>query len=698
MHFPRLNQTHLQELRKRGFEAIGSRNLAKITTVRYALSSQVAKEFVAMNRPLKKEENTSSTHKIKKAIEQIVKDDFFQVKQQIKPDYQAWYKALRNDLDQNEFWNALSSKSEEKETIRLEWQKQDKYKFYRSEALIFIHTSILPVLINWLKYARREYNYFKRNLTSELAKGYGDYLNHVQEFINYHKNALHTSMLARLEATVAENDIRFDDVTVSTLHKLEERGIIKQTQTPDYPLRGMTPNTYHRFNFILQTQGTHQERIRLRAMADHHKKSIVSKTFEIKVDKKIHKINYLVPLESANYVATKLPFYLKLPRFLQGFFIGQKIRHEFFQNENAQYLLAAHSTIEGLTLPEDISLENVLQCKLLRDGRYFDMLITCEHERYARAMKDLSSPIFRNERRLLIGYEHQLKSSSETLIHKRLDLLEKIIHRIEQREEILTSEQQNNLTCLLSELKNRAEQTGLHIRYTHLEARCEQAVFALTERVKIREAQENRSSAISLFNRRRNIENEIQKNPFLLEDNAFTRHIEILGRAFNKLAGADSDTTQGHSISYLDVYRYVHRIFTVLCSLETKDEFNACHQRLTTLVALLKRITTVSKTLQSVITVIEKAITSQQHFDWEVLVDYTLAPEKDALERFIQNQSNNNVSNNIKVWETVERVVNGQHVTTFSKSNVEQDLNQASDCAIEEKPTVHFSLSPSHSV
>ena len=554
--YPKLDKELREVLQKAGFHAIKS-YFSTLVPLKHTLAKQEAKEFIAAvasakqghaNQPCDK--GTSKTET--KNLASVVKDallkevQWMTLRQQIKPDYQAWYKTQRQQLNDKTWWKSLAAKTKESEPIYSAWKAQDKYKYYQSHSLGFIYSTVIPVFTHWLKLARAELKLKAHKLAVTQKNDYKKFLKALANFIEDHKKALRISMLARLTAGANRQDIRFDDVTVATLNQLEDIGAMEKTEKPSMPLRGMTPTTFFEFMRILQQEGSGQERHALNALPYFkHTQAVTYRTFTVVSGKKPITLHYLVPTACAEFIAKRPPFYLKLPRFLHRFFAGIKFRYEFFQHETAQYLLAAHTTLDTLAIPESITLANLDQLPLLHDARYFETLVIQEQQRQAEWLKKLSGVLYTKERAMLRHYYQHLKKVGATLMFKKVDLLEAIIQQYEKRDTNLSREEKVNLRALLDEIKADQQQWGLHFKFLHLETLCHLKLLLDKQVPPLTYKENNSIQAQATLTRAlektlpEKFEAEILKNPLALTMDALKQHRQALDEAFTYLVDAE---------------------------------------------------------------------------------------------------------------------------------------------------------------
>ena len=651
--YPKLDKALREVLQKTGFHAIKS-YFSTLVPLKQTLAKQEAKEFIAAVASAKQGHANPSCDKgtpktqaknlapVKDAL--LKQMQWMTLRQQIKPDYQAWYQTQRQQLNDKTWWKSLAAKTKESEPISSAWKAQDKYKYYQSHSLGFIYSTVIPVFTHWLKLARAELKLQAHKLTVTQKNDYRKFLNALANFIEDHKKALRISMLARLTAGVNRQDIRFDDVTVATLSQLEDIGAMEKTEKPHMPLRGMTPPIFFEFMRILQQEGSGQERQALNALPYFkHTQAVTYRTFAVVSGKKPMTLHYFVPTACADFMPRTPPFYLKLPRFLHRFFAGIKFRYEFFQHETAQYLLAAHTTLETLAIPKSITLANLHQLPLLHDAHYFETLVIQEQQRQAGWLKKLSGVLYQKERNLLLRYNQYLKNVGATLMFKKVDLLEAIIQQYEKRDTNLSPEEKVNLRALLDEIKADQQQWGLHFKFLHLETLCHLKLLLDKQVPTLTDKENNPIQAQATLTQAlektlpEKFEAEILKNPLALTMDALKQHRQALDEAFTYLIVSHKSVMAVNTLNR-QVYQYIYRCINALIELGSKENWLANAEKITLILTLLKTLSHANKALEDVIANIEKAHTEIPNFDWEVIVDFKLNPEKKALETFLNKR------------------------------------------------------------
>lgn len=653
LQYPKLDKELREVLQKAGFQAIKS-YFSALVPLKHTLAKQEAKEFIAAvayakqrhaNQPCDKVMPKTEAENFSPVKDALLKEvQWMTLSQQIKPEYQAWYKTQRQQLNDKTWWKSLEAKTKGSEFIYSTWEAQDKYKYYRSGSVGFVYNTVLPVFTHWLKLARTELKLQGDKLTALQKNDYKKFLNTLANFIDNHKKALRVSMLERLTAGANQQDIRFDDVTVATLGKLEAIGAMETTEKPALPLRGMTPSTFLAFIQILQQEGSAEERQALNALPYFKlTAAVTSCAFAVLSGRKSMTLTYLVPTACADFIPKRPPFYLKLPRFLQRLFAGIKLRYEFFQHQTAQYLLAAHTTLKKLAIPESLLLADLNQLPLLHDAHYFETIVHQELQRQENQLKNLSRVLYQKERAMLRHYHQHLKKVGATLMFKKVDLLEAIVHQYAKRDTNLKTQEKVNLRALLEEIKADQKRWGLHFKFLHLETLChmnlllDKQVPPLTQRENNLIQAQAALAPMLAKTLPETFEQEIIKNPFMLTVDALPRHAQALQAVFTTLTVSQKSVMAIKTLNS-QVYHYIYRCVDALIELGSKENWLANAQKINLILTLLKTLSHDNKALQDVVANLAKAHSEIENFDWEVIVDFKLNPEKNALEVFLNKR------------------------------------------------------------
>ena len=635
--FPTLDKSLLVELRAIGFEAINQESLSTVNRLLHKLITQKLREFLIANST-SKSNIADKESELSKFENDLTLGDLSSYREQIKPEFQKWYQIKRQQLNSVCRSILVTAKdAKEIEAVYKNWHGQAYYKFYRSKSLLFIYQKIMSTLKDWLDYAYLEFE-MKHHLLNTRAKIYLNYLNQVKKFIDDHTKAIRTSMLTRLESGTANNDISFDDVTVATITKLESLGALSKTELPVFSQQGMTPKTFGNFIKILQENGIENERQALKKLCWFKTTETVTyQPFVVISNRSKKNQYYLVPTICIDTLPKKLPFYLKLPKLFHNLFKGIKLRYEYFQNDNTQYLLAAQTTINKLTVPQNIDLLNLHKNPFIHDIHYFESLLLKEQERKNLAMRKISGRYYKKEQKLHSNYQQYLQIIGKTLLNKKVDLLEAIVHRYENSHVVLSSDQKTSLCLLLEEIQNGQMQWGPTDRFMNLQTRCQHYLLihresqaTVVEKTTDIQAQPilvatDERPFIKKFNQ------GIYNAPLPLEQANIPNYLQELEGRLNLIKASKSIAINDKSLK-IRLYKYTLNFINIIFSLGSKTDLINNLEHIKMINATLRLLGQSDQVyIKNVIEKLTCAINDIDSLSWTEIVDIKLKEIKTNL-------------------------------------------------------------------
>ena len=111
-----------------------------------------------------------------------------------------------------------------------------------------------------------------------------------------------------------------------------------------------------------------------------------------------------------------------------------------------------------------------------------------------------------------------------------------------------------------------------------------------------------------------------------------------------------------------------------LIELKSKENWLANAEKITLMLALLKTLSHDHKTLQEVVMNLAKAHTEIQAFDWAVMVDFKLKPEKKVLETFLNKRQSLPITEAELALYTVQKVTENKPVVDVVNDTSESHL------------------------
>lgn len=630
------------------FKAVKNKYLSKLNKLEYALTAQAVKETFVISPS----SHHTSLHEINNysRLSALQHEVLFYLKQQIQTNYQTWYKTQRQQLNNETWWNELKIKNDVIEKIHQAWKAQYRYKYYRSESLVFIYQQVIPAYANWIEFAKTELNLKRHKLSQAQLTQYAAYLNSLITFLEQHKNAIRISMLARLRAANKEQDIRFDDLTVATIKNLQHLQAIPEQEITHLPQRGITPKVFYSFLYILQKEATEDQTKELLSLPYFNLKTNVAlESHRLQIRKNQEGVGYFIPITCAALIPTKLPFYLKLPEFLHGFFTGRKIRHEFFQNAEAQYLLLANSTIDNLKVTETITLTTLHHLPFLHTIHNFEILLLAEQRRKDTLTKKTSNIFHKKARQVLINYGQRLQHIGITLTNKKVELLQKIIVQYETRDTNLNVQEKLSLRALLTEIQEDKNKWGADFNFMHLEAQCYMKLL-IDKRIPVPNA--NITNAAQTLPHLDTTDKEkllqrfdiaINKQPLLLEQIDLAAHLKEVKLCFTLITDANKLKFSAKKLR-IQLHQYTLKFIESICALDSKEAFTTSMERIKLIIDLLKTLNQDNQIFQNeIIKDLDSSINESNHLSWKELVEQRFNYLKLPLSDFLKHYSSTSI-------------------------------------------------------
>ena len=683
---PKKPKALFKTLLELNFKAVKNKYLSKVNKLEYALIAQAAKETFVISPT---SHNISSQEADDNSrFSTLQREALFFLRQQIQANYQTWYKTQRQQLNNEIWWNELPVKNDATKKIHQEWQAQHRYKYYRSESLIFIYQQIIPAYANWIDFAKAELNLKRHQLLSSHLTQYETYLNSLEIFLELHKNAIRVSMLARLQAANSEQDIRFDDLTVATIKNLQRLQALPEQEITHLPQHGITPKVFYGFLSILQKESTEAQSKELLTLPYFNLKTTgVSKFTDLQIRNNQQGVGYFIPITCTNLISTKLPFYLNLPKFLHRFFTGRKIRYEFFQNAEAQYLLAANSTIDNLKITKAINLATLHHTPLLHTIHYFEILLLAEQRRKDTLMKQTSSIYHKKARQVLINYEKRLQHIGITLTNKKVELVKKIILQYESHDKNLNLQEKLSLRALLTETQEDKNKWGVDFNFMHLEAQCYMKLL-LDKRMPVSDTNLTKSSQtltpLNTANKEHLLERfneELNKQPLLLDKTALTTHIKAIKICFAQITDPNKLESTAKRLK-VKLHQYALKFVESLCDLGSKEVFNSSIKCIELVIDLLKTLNQEYRIFQAeIIKDLEFGINESNYLSWEALINRRFNDIKLSLSNFLKQYASTPIPQ--ADWDAINLQQSLDVAGWLAKENSNhastQDLNNSSN-------------------
>jgi hypothetical protein len=205
-------------------------------------------------------DNTVNAEKFHSATQQFLKDI-------TKLKMHQWHLEQHKILAEELIWQQFKVQCQSKflnqlDTLKSFWQKQARFSYYTSQALIEIAEHIIPLFENYKHLLLVEFKAYQYRLPSSIRAEIKNYLVTLYKIINQEKNDLAEAMLSRLRVASIHRDVRFDDVTIHVAWELKKMGLLGEIHgLPQKYRRELTSSTFHYFHrFIYQNGNSTQNK------------------------------------------------------------------------------------------------------------------------------------------------------------------------------------------------------------------------------------------------------------------------------------------------------------------------------------------------------------------------------------------------------------------------------------------------------